>query len=229
MSFIRSLLFALVFYSGSVLAVLFAFPVALTGPRPFRKWVRGWAWFHRLCARFILGIRTRVEGPVPAGPALIAYKHQSMFETIECLLLVKDPAVVLKRELADLPGWGRIARMHGVIPVDREGGASALRRMLRAAEAAVSDGRPIVIFPEGTRVSVGDTPPLQSGFAGLYKALKLPVVAVALDSGRVWPRGRFVKRPGIVTMRFHDPIPPGLPRGEVEAEVHRRINALEHA
>jgi 1-acyl-sn-glycerol-3-phosphate acyltransferase len=151
-----------------------------------------------------------------------------MYETIECLIMAQDPAVVLKRELADLPGWGRIARMHGVIPVDREGGAAALRRMMRAAEAAISDGRPIVIFPEGTRVPVGEQPPLQSGFAGLYRALKLPVVTVALDSGRVFPPRRFVKRPGVVTIRIHDPIPPGLPRAEIEARVHAQINALEH-
>jgi 1-acyl-sn-glycerol-3-phosphate acyltransferase len=99
--------------------------------------------------------------------------------------------------------------------------------MMRAAEAAIAEGRPIVIFPEGTRVPVGATPPLQPGFAGLYRALKLPVVPVAVDSGRLWPRGRFVKRPGTVTMRFMDSIAPGLPRAEIEARVHDAINVLE--
>ena len=122
-----------------------------------------------------------------------------------------------------------MVRRYGAIPVDRAGGAAALRRMMRAAEAAIAEGRPIVIFPEGTRVPPGERPPLQPGFAGLYRALRLPVVPVALDSGRLWPRRRFVKRPGIVTMRFGEPIPPGLPRAEIEAAVHAAINALEPA
>jgi 1-acyl-sn-glycerol-3-phosphate acyltransferase len=99
--------------------------------------------------------------------------------------------------------------------------------MMRAAESAIAEGRPILIFPEGTRVAPGETPPLQPGFAGLYRALKLPVVAVALNSGRLWPRRRFAKRPGVVAMRFSAPIPPGLGRAEIEARVHDAINALE--
>lgn len=227
MNFLRSALFALAFYSGSLVAVLLALPAAAMGRRALAGLVHAWAAWHRLSARFLLGIRTRVEGEVPKGKALIAAKHQSMFETIEVLMLLEEPAVVLKRQLADLPLWGRAARHYGVIPVDREGGAAALRRMLKAAQIAVAEGRPIVIFPEGTRVMPGEQPPLQAGFAGLYKALRLPVVPVALDSGRVWPRRSFVKRPGIVTMRFGEAIPPGLPRGEVEARVHAAINALE--
>jgi 1-acyl-sn-glycerol-3-phosphate acyltransferase len=98
--------------------------------------------------------------------------------------------------------------------------------MLKAAREAIADGRPILIFPEGTRVPPGDKPQLQPGFAGLYKSLGVPVVPVALDSGLVWPRS-FVKRPGIVRILVGEPVPPGLKRPEVEAEVHRAINALE--
>jgi 1-acyl-sn-glycerol-3-phosphate acyltransferase len=117
--------------------------------------------------------------------------------------------------------------MYGVIPIDRAGGAAALRMMMRAAEEAIKEGRPIVIFPEGTRVSPGERPPLQPGFAGLYRALKLPVVPLALDSGKVWPRRSLVKRPGTVTMRFGEAIQPGLKRDEIEARVHEAINALD--
>ena len=101
--------------------------------------------------------------------------------------------------------------------------------MLRAASAAIAEGRPIVIFPEGTRVPPGAQPPLQPGFAGLYRALGLPVVPVAVDSGRLWPRGKLVKHAGTITMRFGAPIPPGLPRAGIEARVHAAINALEPA
>jgi 1-acyl-sn-glycerol-3-phosphate acyltransferase len=150
-----------------------------------------------------------------------------MFETMEMVLLLKEPAVVLKRELADIPLWGWVVRRYGVIPVDRSGGAAALRRMMRAAEAAVAEGRPILIFPEDTRAAAGTAPPLQPGFAGLYRALGLPIVPVAVNSGRLWPPRRFVKRPGLVTFRFGETVAPGLKRGEVEARVRDAINALE--
>lgn len=227
MAWPRSALFAFLFYSGSVVAVLLALPAALIGRGPLLRLTFGWARWHRFCARYILGIKTRIEGTPPRGAALVAAKHQSMFETVEMLLLLDEPAVVLKRQLADIPGWGRVARSYGVIPVDREGGAAALRQMLRSARKSAAEGRPILIFPEGTRVLPGEQPPLQPGFAGLYGALGLPVAPVALDSGRLWPRRSFVKRPGVITIRFEEPIPPGLPRAEIEEKVRQAINSLD--
>lgn len=227
MNLLRSILFAAFFYPGSVIAVLIAFAAAAISERALDRVALGWARYHRWCARLLLGIRSRVRGDLPGGAVLIAAKHQSMFETVEALLVFDAPAVVLKRELADLPGWGAVARRFGVIPVDRQGGAIALRRMLKAAQQAKSIGRPILIFPEGTRVMPGQQPPLQAGFAGLYRALGLPVVPVAIDSGRLWPRRSFAKRPGVVTWRIGETIPPGLSRQDVEARVHRAINALE--
>ena len=229
MAFVRSALFALIFYGWTVIAVLLSFPISLFGTRAIRAWAHGWVRFHQACAAGLLGIRSRVEGTPPRGAVLVAVKHQSMFETFAMMLLLKEPSVVLKRELADLPLWGWVVRRYGVIPVDRSGGAAALRAMMRAADAAIAEGRPIIIYPEGTRVPPGEKPPLQPGFAGLYRALKLPIVPVAVDSGRLWPRHRFVKLPGIVTLRFGAPLPPGLPRAEIEAAVREAINVLEPA
>ena len=132
----------------------------------------------------------------------------------------------MKQELRAIPIWGLASARHGSIFVDRTGTAGMLRDMMRQAQAAVARGRPVVIFPEATRVGVGETPPLAAGFAGLYKILKLPVVAVALDSGSVWPKN-FIKYPGTVHMKLAAPIPPGLPRADVEARVHAAINALQ--
>ena len=227
MNLLRSLLYALIFYPGSVLYVLSGIAVLPLGKGPVRRVADAWTAFNRFCARFLLGIRTRIEGEVPGGPVLVAVKHQSMFETLEIALLLDTPATVMKSELGRIPLWGRLTRAYGIIPVDRDGGGAALRRLLRDAGEAVAEGRPIVIFPEGTRVAPGERPPLEPGFAGLYRALGIPVVPVALDSGRVWPRRSFVKRPGVVTMRFGEPIPPGLPRKQAEARVHSAINALE--
>lgn len=229
MMLIRSLLFSLVFYSVTVFAVLIAFPVALLGPDRLRGYAVGWARFHGWCCRLLLGVRSKVEGTPPRGPVIIASKHQSMYETIQLLTMLDRPAVVLKKELADIPGWGRVAQIYGAIPVDRSGSARALRAMLTAGRTAIAEGRGILIFPEGTRVEPGERPPLRAGFSGLYKTLGLPVIAVAMDSGEIFKRSGFIRRSGTVTFRFADPLPPGIPRSEIEVAVHERINALDRS
>jgi 1-acyl-sn-glycerol-3-phosphate acyltransferase len=98
--------------------------------------------------------------------------------------------------------------------------------MLEGGREAVEAGRPVIIFPEGTRVRVGQEPPLRSGFAGLYRALGLPVLPVAVDSGRLWGRG-LVHLGGTVTFKAGEMIPTGLKREEIEARVHAAINALQ--
>lgn len=227
MDLLRSALFALVFYAGTVLYVLVGVVLMPFGARTVQAVANAWARFQRACARAILGIRSRVEGAVPAGAVLIAAKHQSMYETLDLLVILDTPSLVMKRELARIPLWGWLTQAYGMIAIDRAGGAATLRRLMAEGEKIRREGRTVVIFPEGTRVDPGETPELQPGFAGLYRALGLPVVPVALDSGRLWPRRRFVKHPGTVTFRFGEPIPPGLPRRDVEARVHAAINALE--
>jgi len=119
-----------------------------------------------------------------------------------------------------------MTRRYGVIAVERSAGAKALRALVDEGRQALESGRPVIIYPEGTRVRVGETPELRSGFAALYRALGLPVVPVAVDSGRLWGRG-FVHRSGTVTLKVGETIPAGLKREEVETAVHAAINALE--
>ena len=228
MSIVRSLLFAAIFYPATVLWVLAGIVATLFGPRPTLAVVLSWVDLHHWLIANLLGIRVRVTGAVPQGQYLFAVKHQSMLETLEMVRLVQLPVIVMKRELGDIPLFGTLTRRYGVIVVDREAGARALRDMLSEARAAVRSGRPVMIFPEGTRVPVGRAPPLQPGFAGLYRALGLPVVPVAVDSGRLWGRG-LIHRSGTVTFQVGEIIPPGLDREEIEARVHRAINALESA
>jgi 1-acyl-sn-glycerol-3-phosphate acyltransferase len=223
---VRSLLFALLFYPGTLGFVIAGLIASIFGQRQTETVVLAWSNCNYWLTRTVLGIHTRVEGVVPPGPVLLALKHQSMFETVEIVRLAGCPVVVLKRELADIPLFGWLTRRYGVIAVDREAGASALREMLAASAKIVAARRSVVIYPEGTRVRVGETPELRPGFAGLYRALKLPVVPMAMDSGRVWGRG-LIKRPGVVTFRIGATIPAGLKREELETRVHRAINALE--
>jgi len=221
---LRTIAFRIVFYGLSVLVVLFVPVFALSGQRLLTWYVHLWTRLHRVTTRWILGITTCVEGDRPK-PAIYAAKHQAMFETIELVLQLDGPAVVLKKELSDIPLWGWAARRYGMIAVDRDASSAAMRGMMRDAKAALAQGRSVLIFPEGTRVGPGEAPPLKPGLAGLYRILKLPIVPVALDTGRLLPR-KGASHPGVVTFRFGETIPPGLPREEVEARVYEAMNAL---
>jgi 1-acyl-sn-glycerol-3-phosphate acyltransferase len=227
MAAIRTAVYLVVFYGITVPYVGAALIGAALGERPMHSVIHAWVAFHGHCARWILGIRTRVEGVIPEEQVFFAAKHQAMFETLDLLNRLDTPVPVLKKELTDIPAWGWLAHRYGGISVDRKGGAKTLRAMLKRTRAMVATGRSIMIFPEGTRVRPGDTPPLQSGFAGLYKLVGLPVVPVAVESGHVWPRDGWIKRPGTVTYRFFEPIPAGLDREEIERRVHDAINSLE--
>ena len=223
---LRTTLFRAAFYGLSIV-VVGSFPVsALFGTRAMIAHASLWSRTQGWLARAVLGIRVVEEGVRPAGPVLYAAKHQAMFETLELQWRLGGPAMVLKEELARIPVWGWAARKYGALVVDRDGSAGALRRLMRDANAATAAGRSILIFPEGTRVAPGDRPPLKSGFAGLYRMLGLPVVPIALDTGRLMPR-HGAKRAGTVTIRYGAAIPPGLPRAEIEARVHAAINALD--
>ena len=221
---LRSLAFYAVFYAGTVGYVLACLLMLLFGASALRRVPRAWSRFHRACVRHILGIRVRIEGERPTQPVFYAMKHESFFEAIDLPNLLSHPAVFAKEELFSIPLWGRVARGYGLVPVARNEGAKALRTMIAAAKARVAEGRPLAIFPEGTRVPHGHAPLMRAGFAGLYKMLALPVVPVAVDSGPLYHR-RWKKR-GTITIRFGEVVPPGLPRAEVEARVHAAINAL---
>jgi len=225
MAVIRSLLFAVIFYSATVLWVLAGVVASLFGRRPTLAVVLSWVAMHHWLTTNLLGIQTKVEGAIPAGPHLIAVKHEAMYETLEMVRITNLPVIVIKKELSDIPLFGFLTRRYGVIPVERSAGAKALRNLVAEGEKAVATGRPVMIFPEGTRVRVGEQPEIKPGFAALYRALGLPVVPVAMNSGRLWGRG-LVHRPGTVTFKVGDTIPPGLKRDEIERQVHAAINAL---
>lgn len=224
-SLIRAAVYALIFYPATLLFIFGCFVASLFGSASLRSVVRGWTDFHHWLTR-LLGTRLEVQGSIPPGPYLIAVKHQSMYETLEIVRLARSPIIILKRELGNLPFFGWATRSYGVIPVDRGAGPKALRDMLARAREVAATGRPVVIYPEGTRVRPGETPQLQAGFAGLYRALGLPVVPVAVDSGLTWGRN-LPREAGTVHVVVGDPIPAGLKREEIESRVHAAINALE--
>ena len=210
MAALRSLLFALVFYGWTVGGPA-RLPDQPVRHRASALVLTPGSAIHRFCA--VLS-RHAHQGRRHAAPGrgLVPVKHQSMYETMEIVLMLDQPALVLKRELADIPLWGWAVRRYGNIPIDREPAARRrCRRMMRAGEAAIAEGRPIIIFPEGTRVPPGQAAAAPAGLRRPLPGLKLPVVPVAVDQRPAGAqRNSFVKRPGIVTLRFGEPIAPGL-------------------
>lgn len=225
MTRLRNLPFQIIFYGGSIVIVLLAPLAAAAGRRWLIPHVLAWGRFHDWCTRKLLRIEWRVEGQLPSEPVLVAIKHEAMYETVQALVFLDRPAPVLKRELMNVPVWGWACQKYGGIVVDRDAGAKALRVMLSEAKEIIAEGRPIMIFPEGTRVPHGQAPELKSGISGLYRLLKLPVVPIACDSGILLPK-KGLKRSGTVTFKVGETIPPGLDREEFETRVHRAINAL---
>ena len=211
---LRSLAFNVGWYLGTTAIALVGLPLLLAPRRWVVGWARLWIAFVLWWLRVTVGLTHRVVGRenLPAGPAILASKHQSSWETLSFTLLFDDIAVVLKRELLFIPVVGWAMARAGNVAVTRGDGAAALRGLVKQAKAAVAEGRSIVIFPEGTRVTPGDSRPYQVGTAALYRQLGVPVVPIALNSGLFWGRRKWIKRPGVLTLEILPPIQPGLPR-----------------
>ncbi len=153
---------------------------------------------------------------LPPGACLIASQHQSTFDTVVWPALVPKCCYVMKRELARLPLFGPLIDRAGMIVVDRAGGAAALRGLMRDGKRAVGEGRQVVIFPEGSRAEPGQPLPVQPGIAALAGSLGLPIIPVVTDSGRLWGRRAFRKRPGVIRIIILPPLPQDLPRSALQ-------------
>jgi len=190
-----------------------------------RFWTRSVYWLLRV----ICGLTYRVEGMefLPMEPVIVASKHQSAWDTLFFPYKLDKSAIILKRELFWLPFFGWYAKKYGAIGINRRGGASAIRQMIKDSRKPLSTGRSIIIFPEGTRTAPGEKGFYHSGVAALYNQLKLPVVPVALNSGIYWPRRKLIRRPGVITLRFLPPIPPGLPRDQFMIRLEADIETAQ--
>jgi 1-acyl-sn-glycerol-3-phosphate acyltransferase len=221
---LRSLLFTLAFYLLTAICSLMAAWVLLLPTRYVIATSVLWVRMIGGLEEHILGLTWHAEGRehLPPGACIIASKHQSAWETFKVGVLFDGPAVVLKKELLYIPIWGWYLWRAGAIPIDRARGVAALSTMIKVARRMQAAGRKIVIFPQGTRVPPGEARPYKKGIVRLYEELNLPIVPMALNSGLFWPK-HGLKKGGHITVRFLPPIPPGLPRMEMMAELEKRL------
>jgi 1-acyl-sn-glycerol-3-phosphate acyltransferase len=222
---LRSFLFNAFLFGTASLGGIYAHILRRFAPE--RLLPLGQAWARLLVAglRVICGITLDVRGleHLPAnGPALIAAQHQSAFDTMIWLVLLRDPSYVLKQELTRMPFFGTLFVASGHIALDREGGARSLRSLVGAVQQAAKQGKQIIIFPEGTRVAPGERVPLQVGVAALARATELAIIPVATNSGLFWPREALKMRPGVIHIRVHPPLPATMDR----AAIMRRLEQV---
>lgn len=219
----RSIAYNLTLYLTAIVIGIAATP-ALLMPRGAAVFViRHLARISIWLLRVIAGTRYEVRGKLPEGGVLIAAKHQSMWDTIAMPVILNDPAIVLKAELLWIPYYGWFSKKADMIGIDRGAGAKAVRHLIQQGKAALALGRPIVIFPEGTRAAPGAKLDYKPGVAALYRQLGVPCVPVAVNSGLFWPRRKFLRRPGTIVVEFLEPIPPGLDRETFMATLSERI------
>ncbi len=225
---LRALLFEVLVVLLTLVVGIGCLPLAVWSERGTCAIMQTWGRLVLLLLRVVVGIR--VNGPewiaMPEGPVILAPKHQSSMDVV---IMVSQPfhtVFVLKEELRRMPIIGWYAWRAGHIFVSRDAGAPALRVMLREAEAAVAKGRPLVIFPEGTRTLPGDAPDLKPGIVAVAGQLGASVIPVALNTAVCWGRKEFLKRPGVVTVVAHPPLPPTMGRRAMLAALHTGINSL---
>ncbi len=212
---LRAAAFVVWFYGVTLAFCLLGVPVRIFARRK-ALWVAQ-TWVKTVLAGMpaVLGARVVVTGlhHLPkSGAALVASQHQSEFDTLIWLKLLVLPSYVMKQELLRIPLFGALLVPAGMIPVDRQGGAAAMRLLLTETAAAAVAGRQIVIFPEGTRLPPGQRVDLQPGIAAIAARTGLPVIPVATDSGLLWTRQLMARRGGNLHVAIGPPIPAGTPR-----------------
>jgi 1-acyl-sn-glycerol-3-phosphate acyltransferase len=161
---------------------------------------------------------------VPDGPCLVVCNHQSLWETIALSTIFPDASFVAKIELLRIPVVGWFLEKYPMIMLDRSGGAAAARKMLAASAQAISEGRKVVIFPQGTRSDVHEPVRFKRGATALYAHLGVPVLPVAINSGVFWPGDRLMKYDGTITVSYLPTIDRGLAPNEFRERAEKAIS-----
>ena len=229
--YLRSTLFTIGFYSWTLAACLMFLPGLLL-PKKQALWVvRIWVGGIYLLEKYVLGLDYEVRGwehVPPSGAFIVAAKHESPYETMKLNRLFADPAIILKKELLRVPLWGPFLAKAEPIAIDRRSGKQAITQLVDGARLVQAQGRPIIIFPQGTRVRPETTVaerPYKIGVARMAVATGMPVIPLALNSGVFWPKGAWLKKPGQMVFEFL----PALRADEEKAMLRELEEKLEAA
>jgi 1-acyl-sn-glycerol-3-phosphate acyltransferase len=224
---IRSVLFNLLFYLNLAVQIVAALPTLLMPRWGILAVAKFWARTNLWLLRVVCGTKVEFRGlaKIPPGPLLVAAKHQSLWETFALLLILPDPAYIMKRELMWIPFFGWYTWKARMIPIDRSKGSQALAEMNACARRELARNRQIIIFPEGTRRRPGAEPRYKYGVAHLYAETGVTCVPIALNSGLFWPRRSIRRYPGTIRVEVLDPILPGLGKDAFFEKVQRDIEA----
>jgi 1-acyl-sn-glycerol-3-phosphate acyltransferase len=214
---LRSLIFSILFYGFFAVCAVAAAGISLISPRSLQPFTRFWSRSWLAMYRAICGVNYEVRGKenIPHGGCLLAMKHQSVWDTCALFAIFDRPVFVLKSELMFIPFFGWALARLGCIPVKRGTGKSALDNMVRGTRIALTQNKQVVIFPEGTRTVIGQAANYKTGISHLYAALEVTCVPVALNSGALWPRRKFLRPPGTIVLDVLSPISPGFGRKEM--------------
>ncbi|MEC7577331.1 MAG: lysophospholipid acyltransferase family protein [Pseudomonadota bacterium] len=228
---IRSLIFNILYYP--ITAILcFAYLPFLILPR---KWllimVELYVKIVYVLEKYVLGLDFEIRGAeyLPKDEAfIVAAKHFSSYETLKLHILFKDPAIVIKKELFSIPIWGWYAKKMRLIGIDRSNRDTALKSVTQGAQMAADMKRPIVIFPQGTRVSLDHTvkdKPYKAGIMRMQNASGLKIVPLAMNTGVFWPRNAFIKKGGKVIFEFMPAVETGLSTQEGLAIIQEAVES----
>jgi 1-acyl-sn-glycerol-3-phosphate acyltransferase len=229
--FIRSTVFNLAFYGVTAIMCVLCLPGLLLPKKQAMIIVKLFVYSVYFFEKHIAGLDYEVRGAqyLPKeGSFVVAAKHQSPYETMKLNILFDDPAIVLKQELLRIPLWGKFLAKVEPIAIDRSQGKTAMNQIVEGAQHVKAQGRPIVIFPQGTRVHPRQTAaerPYKIGVARVHEATGLPVIPMALNSGCYWPKGSWIVRPGKVIFEFLPPVPENFGVYEVMKDLETRLEA----
>ena len=212
----RSIVFNIAFYLNTAMWLVIALPTFLMPYWGIVGIARIWGKVNLWLLRVIVNVKVEIRGrdKIPPGPLLVASKHQSAWETFALVTLFPNPVFILKRELQWIPIFGWFTIKGRMVPVDRGGGAAALRAMTERARYELTQNRQLIIFPEGTRRPAGAEPRYKFGVKHLYAGAGVPCLPIALNSGLFWPRRTLRRYPGTVIVEILDVIPAGLSQDE---------------
>ena len=227
MLFLRSLLFNIFFYTGVVITFLIAMPGLFLPTKITLLFGKFLGYYVIFILKIFLNTKVEFRGieNIPKNEKyFIASAHQSMFETFALQAVLNYPVFILKKELLKIPLFGLYLKKIKSIEIVRDTTTKDnLNFFDKVANIIKNENRPLLIFPQGTRVKIDESVPFKKGVGRIYEALNIPCIPIALNSGKVWPKTGFIKHPGKITVSFLKPIEPGLERDEFIKNLEKKI------